>query len=86
MIFRRTDSYQVARQVTEQVQQLGEVLAESKSIKALLWPAHDKEVLLEQWARFEEGIRRLLRPEGDPLALFTELADCSKKMRLIRSR
>jgi flavodoxin len=32
---------EVALQIADQVQQLGDLLPESKPLKALLWPGHD---------------------------------------------
>lgn len=75
-------SYKVAGQITEQVRQLGEVLAESKTLKALLWTAHDKDLLLDQWSKFGDEIRKLLGSEVDPIALFSELVECADKLRL----
>lgn len=75
-------AYEVACQITNQVQQLGDVLSESRSLKSLLWPAHNRELLGEQWARFEKEMRELLGCDVNPVALVSELVNCVDKLRL----
>jgi len=75
-------AYDVACQIANQIQQLGDVLPESKPLKSLLWPAHNREIVAEQWARFEKEIQELLGSEVDPIGLVSELINCSEKVRL----
>jgi hypothetical protein len=75
-------AYDVACQITKQVRELGDVLLESKSLKSLLWTAHDSVLLSEQWTRFEKEIQELLGPDVNPAALVSELVNCADKVRL----
>jgi CheY-like chemotaxis protein len=75
-------SYGVARQIGDQVRQLGEPLPESQPLKSLLWAAHDAHLLAEQWAKFGRQIGGRAGPAVDPVALFSELSACADKIRL----
>lgn len=83
--FRRATPAQaaeVARQISDQVQQLGEILPTSKSAKGILWPAHDIGRLEEQWARFGAEIQQQLSSASSPIGLYMELVRDEQKLRL----
>jgi CheY-like chemotaxis protein len=76
-------AYQVALQIASQVQQLGDLLPDSKLAKKLLWPAHDHTLLAEQWARFGGAkITEQLGVDVEPIALYTELVASEAKLRI----
>jgi CheY-like chemotaxis protein len=75
-------AYEVACQITNQVRQLGDVLAESKSLKSMLWTSHDTVLLGEQWTRFEKEIQELLGSDVNPVALVSDLVNCADKVRI----
>lgn len=72
----------VALQIADQVQQLGDLLPESKPLNALLWPGHDIGLVTEQWNRFAPQVRADLGSEVDPISLFSELLLCEEKQRI----
>lgn len=73
----------IARQITSQVQQLGDLLSESRMLKTILWAAHDGGRLSEQWNRFGgKEIQRRMGSEVDPISLYAELVICEDKLRL----
>ncbi|MFZ1083425.1 MAG: hypothetical protein WAN35_00520 [Terracidiphilus sp.] len=72
----------VALQIADQVQQLGDLLPESKPLKALLWPGHDIGLVTDQWNRFASQVREQLNYDADPVALFSELLVSDKKQRV----
>ena len=72
---------QVSRQIAFQVEQLGDLLPESKPLRAILWPTHDTENLASQWSRFRSKL-----PEQaagvEPIALYLTLRACEERIRL----
>jgi CheY-like chemotaxis protein len=75
----RTATFEIARQIVNQVQQLGELLDDTKSVKSLLWQAHDKEILSGQW----NDVHQRLPPEVpgvDPVGLYIELHQCDQRL------
>jgi phosphotransferase family enzyme len=83
--FRRATSEQaadVARQISEQVRELGDTLPTSKMLKTILWPAHDINRLDEQWSRLRAEIQQQLTIDANPIELYTELARSEEKLRL----
>jgi CheY-like chemotaxis protein len=72
----------VALQIAEQVMQLGDLLPESKPLKALLWPGHDIGLVTEQWNRFAAQVREQLNYDVDPISLFSELLSSEEKQRI----
>jgi hypothetical protein len=74
-------AFEIAGQIVGQVHQLGELLDDSKPLKSLLWPAHDEQILREQW----EGLQQRLCgrvPLVDPVELYRELHQSDQKLRL----
>ena len=74
-IFRTIDhasAFEIAGQIVAQVQQLGELLDDSKPLKSLLWPAHDEPNLKDQWQGVQERLSGML-PAADPVALYIDL-------------
>jgi CheY-like chemotaxis protein len=67
------EAYEVAGQVAEQVGRLGEILPESRVLKTILWPFHDRRLLEEQWVKFGPEVEKSLGAKSDPLELFEEL-------------
>ncbi len=83
--FRRATPEQaadVARQITEQVRELGDTLPASRMLKTILWPAHDANRLEEQWNRLRAEVLRQLRGDANPIELYKELVCCEEKLRL----
>jgi len=76
---------EVALQIADQVKQLGDLLPESKPLKALLWPGHDIGLVSEQWNRFASQVREELSFDADPISLLSELL-ASKEMQRITER
>jgi CheY-like chemotaxis protein len=72
----------VALQIADQVQQLGDLLPESKPLKALLWPGHDIGLATEQWSRFAPQVREQLGYDANPVSLFAELLASEEKQRI----
>lgn len=72
----------VALQIADQVQQLGDLLAESKPLKNLLWPGHNISVVTEQWKRFEPQVIEELGHDPDTVNLFSELLASEEKQRI----
>lgn len=73
---------EVALQIADQVQQLGDLLSESKPLKALLWSGHDIALVTEQWNRFAPHVREQLGYDADPISLFSELLASEEKQRI----
>jgi hypothetical protein len=73
---------EVALQIADQVQQLGDLLPESKPLKALLWPGHNTALVIEQWNRFAPQVREQLGYDTDPVSLFSELLANEEKQRI----
>jgi CheY-like chemotaxis protein len=73
---------EVALQIADQVQQLGDLLSESKPLKELLWPGHDTTLVTEQWSRFAPQVQKQLGYDADPVALFSELLASEEKQRI----
>ncbi len=73
---------EVALQIADQVQQLGDLLSESKPLKALLWSGHDIALVTEQWNRFAPQVREQLGYDADPISLFSELLVSDEKQRI----
>jgi hypothetical protein len=72
----------VALQIAAQVEQLGDLLPESKPLKELLWRGHDITLITEQWNRFAPEVQKLLGEDPDPVALFSELMVSEKIQRI----
>jgi hypothetical protein len=73
----------VARQIAEQVQQLGDLSPDTKALNKLLWPAHDPGILAEQWQRCGgPEIQEQIGSHGDPIALFSELLASEETQRI----
>jgi hypothetical protein len=76
-------AYQVALQIASQIQQLGDLLPDSKVAKKFLWPAHDGALLTEQWERFEGAqLAEQLGLDAEPIALYTELVASDDRFRI----
>jgi CheY-like chemotaxis protein len=73
---------EVALQIADQVQQLGDLLPESKPLKALLWPGHDIGLVTEQWNRFAPQVREQLNYDADPVSLFSQLLASEETQRI----
>jgi CheY-like chemotaxis protein len=74
-------AFEISGQIVGQVQQLGELLDDSKPLKSLLWPAHDETNLTDQWRAVQQLLPDNL-PVSDPLALYAELRQGEEKVRL----
>lgn len=73
----------VARQIAEQVHQLGDISPDSKPLNKILWPAHDAEVLAEQWQRLcGPEIQKQLGSNVDPVVLYSELVSSGEIQRI----
>jgi hypothetical protein len=72
----------VARQITEQVRQLGDLLPASRPLKTILWSANDTKVLSEQWKRLGKDAQQQMGSDEDPIELYEELANSDEKLRL----
>jgi CheY-like chemotaxis protein len=72
----------VARQITEQVRQLGDLLPTSRLLKTILWPALDGKGLSEQWNRLGKNAQQQLGSDASPIELYEELANTDEKRRL----
>jgi hypothetical protein len=73
---------QISRQIAFQVEQLGDLLPESKPLRAILWPAHDAENLARQWSRFRSKLPEQAALGVEPIALYSILIACEKRIRL----
>lgn len=77
----RAAAFEIAGQIVSQIQQLGDLLDDSRPLSSLLWSAHDERSLTDQWeslqGRLPEGL-----PPADPIALFLELRQCGDRVRL----
>jgi CheY-like chemotaxis protein len=74
-------AFEIAGQIVGQVQQLGELLDDSKPLKSLLWQAHDETNLTDQWRAVQQLLPGNL-PVSDPVALYAELRQSEEKVRL----
>jgi CheY-like chemotaxis protein len=72
----------VCDQIVSQVRQLGDLLQESRPLKAILWPAHDSELLTDGWSRFKDEVRQRAMSEIDPMALYASLVASEERLRL----
>ncbi|MBZ5534065.1 MAG: phosphotransferase [Acidobacteriia bacterium] len=79
---RPEQAFDIARQITNQVQQLGDLLPESRPLKTILWPAHDRTLLSEQWNQFGPEIQQQIGSNVDPISLYSELVACEDKLRV----
>jgi len=70
----RASAYEISGQIVGQVQQLGELLDDSKPLKSLFGSAHDKTNLTDQWRAVQQLLQDNL-PVSDPVALY---GDCVK--------
>jgi len=77
----RAAAFEIAGQVVRQVQQLGDLLDDSRQLKSLLWPAHDEQNLTDQWQNLQQLVPAGL-PAADPLGLYLELRRREDKVRL----
>jgi len=75
-------SREVALQIADQVKQLGDLLSESKPLKALLWSGHDIGRIAEQWNRFATQVREQLNSDTDPISLLAEVLSSEEKQRI----
>ena len=74
-------AFEIAGQIVRQVQQLGELLDDSKPLKSLLWPAHDEQNLKDQWQNVQSRLSGML-PPADPIALYIHLHKTDAKVRI----
>jgi CheY-like chemotaxis protein len=72
----------VALQIADQVQQLGDLLPESRPLKQLLWSGHDIDRVTEQWNRFALQAREECGCDADPISLLSELLASDEKQRI----
>jgi len=72
----------VAVQIADQVQQLGDILQESKPLKDMLWPSHDIARLTDQWNRLGPQVQNQLGYDTDPVALLSEILAHEGKQRI----
>jgi hypothetical protein len=76
----RGGAFEIAGQIVSQVQQLGELLDDSKPLRSILWSAHDAANLREQWndlrPRLPAGV-----PTSDPVSLYDELRQRDERLR-----
>jgi hypothetical protein len=77
----RAAAFEIGGQIVNQVQQLGDLLDNSKPVKLLLWPAHDEQNLREQWQNVQKQLPAGM-PTAEPVALYLELRQCDDKLRL----
>ena len=77
----RAAAFEIAGQIVGQVEQLGDLLDDSKPLKSLLWSAHDEQNLRDQWQDVQQRLSAGL-PAADPVALYLQLRQCDDKVRL----
>lgn len=77
----RAAAVEIARQIVAQVNQLGDLLVESKPLNSLLWPAHDESNLRSQWKSLQERLSEML-PAADPVDLYVDLRQNQARVRL----
>jgi CheY-like chemotaxis protein len=77
----RAAAFEIAGQIVAQVNQLGDLLDESKPLSSLLWPAHDESNLKDQWQSVQERFSGML-PAADPVALYVDLRQNQARVRL----
>jgi CheY-like chemotaxis protein len=76
-------AFQVAAQIANQAQLLGDLLPDSRSLKKIFWPAHDHALLTQQWERLEgPKVIEQFSPPLDPIALYAELTANTTKIRV----
>jgi CheY-like chemotaxis protein len=73
---------EVASQIAIQIEQLGELLPESKQLSALFWPYHDMNNLREQWTRFATQIQAQLGEDLDPILMYSKLVASNQRLRI----
>jgi hypothetical protein len=73
----------VAVQVAQQVQQLGDLLSENMPLKKIFWPAHDASILTEQWHQAGgPELQQQLESDIDPIGLYKKLAATDDRIRI----
>jgi len=77
----RAAAFEIAGQIVAQVNQLGDLLDDSKPLGSLLWPAHDEANLKSQWQSLQERFSGML-PASDPVALYVDLRQNQARVRL----
>jgi len=77
----RAAAFEIAGQIVGQVEQLGDLLDDSKPLKSLLWSAHDEQNLRDQWQDVQQRLSVRL-PAADPVTLYLQLRQCDDKVRL----
>lgn len=77
----RSSTFEIAGQIVGQVQQLGELLDDSRPLKSLLWSAHDETNLNDQWGRLQPLLPADL-PIIDPVTIYAALRQSEEKLRL----
>jgi hypothetical protein len=76
-------AYDVAAQIAAQVEQLGELRPENKSVQKVFWTGHDAELLKQQWERID-GPQVLIQSGSsvDPIALYAKLRNDETKVQI----
>jgi CheY-like chemotaxis protein len=77
----RASAFEIAGQIVGQVEQLGDLLDDSKPLRSLLWSAHNEQNLRDQWQHVQQRLSAGL-PAADPVALYLQLRQCEDKVRL----
>jgi CheY-like chemotaxis protein len=72
----------VASQIANQVQQLGDLSPESKPLKSLLWPGHNRALIEEQWSKFAPLVLQELGIDVNPISLYSELVASEERQRI----
>jgi hypothetical protein len=72
----------IAPQIASQVEQLGDLLPESRPLCAVLWAAHDMENLASQWSRFRTDLQQHEPTGTDPIDLYSTLSASEERTRL----
>ncbi len=75
------DAFEIAGQIVGQVQQLGELLDDSKPLNSLLWAAHDEQNLKDQWRSVQQEIAGPT-PATNPVDLYLELRERKEQVML----
>jgi CheY-like chemotaxis protein len=74
-------AFEIAGQIVGQVQQLGELLDDSKPLNSLLWAAHDEQNLKDQWQSVQQEIVGPT-PATNPVDLYLELRERKEQVML----
>lgn len=77
----RVAAFEIAGQIVGQVNQLGDLLDDSKLVSSLLWSAHDEPNLKDQWQSVKERLSGML-PDVDPVSLYIALKQSETRVRL----